>query len=328
MSGILDSFTSMFTPDVNEKLSKTLGVETSQINKGLTAVGPLVLGSLAKQASTPAGASSLLNALPQETGSGLIGNLIGSIKGAGTQASMMSSLLGAGVNSIGGTISQKLGFNVRPLLALATPTIAGFIGNIAKKDNLDGPRLATLLKNENDSFVNNPANRETAELVKSALDAGDKATALRNTFDDAQWIKMRTAPMAAMYLVALASPSGPIGLFKEIDSASDAVKDSIKDASPTSLVGSAFGGGFLKDEVEQIKKSTPSKEGALNSIKEGLEVVSQKSPGDVQAYRELVLNVAQKAAEASKEGGFLGIGGTLVSKEEEQAIASIKAVLG
>jgi hypothetical protein len=28
-------------------------------------------------------------------------------------------------------------------------------------------------------------------------------------------------------------------------------------------------------------------------------------------------------AEASKEGGFLGIGGTRVSKEEEQAIADI-----
>jgi Bacterial protein of unknown function (DUF937) len=327
MSGILDSFSSMISPDTTQKLSKTLGVDSSVISKGLAAVGPLVLGSLAKRASTPDGASSLLNALPQETGGGFLSNLIGSIKGAGSQANLMNSLLGSGVNAMGSTLSQKLGFNVRPLLALATPTIAGFIGNLVKKDNINPQGLASLLKNETETFTKDPRNRETNELVNSALDAADKATTLRNKFDDSQWMKLRTAPMAAMYVVAVSSPSGPIGLFQEIDAASDAVIDSIKDVSPTSVVGSAFGGGLSKEEVEQIKKDSPSKESALNSIKEGVRVVSQTSPADLPAYRQLILNVAQKVAEATKEGGFLGIGGTRVSKEEEQAIASIRAVI-
>lgn len=329
MSGILDSFTSMITPDVSEKLSKSFGVDSSILNKGVAAVGPLVLGSLANRASTPSGASSLLNLLPQESGGGLIGSLLGSITGSGgSQASMMSSLLGTGVNAMGGTLSKKLGFNVGPLLALATPMIAGFIGKMVKKDNIDASGLASLLKSENESFVKNPANRETTELINSALDAGEKATALRNTYDEAQWMKMRLAPMAAMFLVASASPSGPVGLFKEFQSVSDAVTDATKNISPTSLVGSAFGGGLTKEEMDQLKKDKPSKESALNSIKEGLLVVSQKSPADLQAYRQLVLDVAQKVAEASKEGGFLGIGGTLVSKEEEQALAAIKIALG
>jgi hypothetical protein len=37
--------------------------------------------------------------------------------------------------------------------------------------------------------------------------------------------------------------------------------------------------------------------------------------------------LSRKVAEASKEGGFLGFGGTLVSKEEEQAIAEIATAL-
>jgi len=37
--------------------------------------------------------------------------------------------------------------------------------------------------------------------------------------------------------------------------------------------------------------------------------------------------VARAAAEASKEGGFLGIGGTLVSKEEQSALDAIEAAL-
>jgi hypothetical protein len=329
MSGILDSFTSTITPDVTEKLSKTFGVDSSLVNKGVALIGPLVLGSLAKRASTPTGASSLLNLLPEESGGGLFSTLLTSItSGGGTQATMMNELLGPGVNAMGGTISKKLGFDVRPLLNIATPIIAGIIAKAVRKDNINASGLANLLKSENDSFVNNPANRATNELVNSALEAGEKATELRNSFDDAQWMKMRTGPMAAMYLVASSSPSGLVGLFKEVRSASDAVTDAIKDVSPTSLVGSAFGGGITKEELDQLKKEEPSKESALNTIKEGLLVVSQKSPADLEAYRQLVLSVAQKTAEASKEGGFLGIGGTRVSKEEEQALASIKAVLG
>lgn len=292
-------------------------------------MGPIVLSSLAKRASTPGGASSLLNLLPQESGSGLIGNLLGSITGSGpTPADTVNSLIGPGANAIGGTISQKLGFNARPLLTLAAPLIAGIIGKAVKKDNIDATGLAKLLKTENDSFVNDPANKETVALVNSAIDAGDKAVVLRNSFDDAQWMKVRMGPLAAMYLVAKASPSGLVGLIKEFRSASEAVVDSIKDVSPVSLVGTAFGGGLTKEELEQIKKDEPSRESAIKSIKEGLGIVAQKSQTDVRAYRDLILQVSQKVAEASKEGGFLGIGGTLVSKEEEQAIADIKSALG
>jgi hypothetical protein len=328
MSGILESFSSMITPDVSEKLSKSLGVDSSLLNKGISAVGPLVLGSLANRASTPSGSASLLNSLPAESGSGLLGNLLGSITGGSTPATMMGSLLGPGVNAMGSTLSQKLGFNVRPLLTLAAPMIAGFVSKLVKQDRIDASGLANLLKSENETFLKNPANKATSELVNSALKAGEKATELRNSFDDAQWMKMRMAPMAAIYLVASASPSGPIGLFKEFAAVSDAVTDAVKDVSPTSLVGTAFGGGLTKDELDKLQKDSPTKENALQSIQEGLLVVSKKSPADIEAYRELVMNVAQKVAEASKEGGFLGIGGTRVSKEEEQALAAIKTALG
>jgi hypothetical protein len=41
-----------------------------------------------------------------------------------------------------------------------------------------------------------------------------------------------------------------------------------------------------------------------------------------------VARVAQATAEAAKEGGFLGFGGTLVSEEEKAAIARIESTLG
>ena len=56
--------------------------------------------------------------------------------------------------------------------------------------------------------------------------------------------------------------------------------------------------------------------------------MAAKSPGELQAYKNTILSVAQASAEASKEGGFLGIGGTLVSKEEQAALDAIRAALG
>ena len=45
------------------------------------------------------------------------------------------------------------------------------------------------------------------------------------------------------------------------------------------------------------------------------------------AYKRFVLGVAQAAAEAHKEGGFIGIGGKRISDEERVALDEIEAML-
>ena len=62
-------------------------------------------------------------------------------------------------------------------------------------------------------------------------------------------------------------------------------------------------------------------------IKAGTAAVAAKSPAEARAYRDTILAVATAAAEAAKEGGFLGIGGTLVSEDEQTALNTIKAAL-
>jgi len=49
---------------------------------------------------------------------------------------------------------------------------------------------------------------------------------------------------------------------------------------------------------------------------------------DIEAYGQWVFTAAQKAAEAAKEGGFFGIGGTAVSDAEKAALATLTTVLG
>ncbi|MBA3262626.1 MAG: hypothetical protein H0T69_09195 [Thermoleophilaceae bacterium] len=51
------------------------------------------------------------------------------------------------------------------------------------------------------------------------------------------------------------------------------------------------------------------------------------SAGDVEEYKRFVVAVAQAAAEAHKEGGFIGIGGKQVSAEEQTALDEIRGIL-
>lgn len=55
---------------------------------------------------------------------------------------------------------------------------------------------------------------------------------------------------------------------------------------------------------------------------------AKATPEDVDAYKGFVLAVAQTAAEAHREGGFVGIGGAEVSEREQAALDEIRALLG
>jgi hypothetical protein len=52
--------------------------------------------------------------------------------------------------------------------------------------------------------------------------------------------------------------------------------------------------------------------------------VAANSPAEGAAYKDAILKTAQVTAEATKDGGFLGIGGTLVSADEQVALDAIK----
>jgi hypothetical protein len=64
-------------------------------------------------------------------------------------------------------------------------------------------------------------------------------------------------------------------------------------------------------------------------LSEAMRIVEEKAtPEEVDAYKKFVMTVAQAAAAAHKEGGFLGIGGKQVSESEEKALDEISLTLG
>jgi hypothetical protein len=68
---------------------------------------------------------------------------------------------------------------------------------------------------------------------------------------------------------------------------------------------------------------------ASERLREALGILEAKTtPEETDAYKRFVMTVAQAAAGAHKEGGFLGIGGKEISDAENQALNEISTALG
>jgi hypothetical protein len=73
---------------------------------------------------------------------------------------------------------------------------------------------------------------------------------------------------------------------------------------------------------EELHKAT------IDTLQQASAALAKATPEETAEYKQFVLSVAQRVAEAGKEGGFLGIGGTRVSAAETRAIQEIGAALG
>lgn len=353
---LLGQLSALATPEVLDQVSKMTGVDTSMLSKGLGAAGAATLGSMANSAGSADGLSSLMDMVTKAgaassggsggatdalggimsslTGGGggtnaLLGSLMGSLSGgsgAGSAAGITDSLMGSGINAISGTLTKTLGFNVKPMLTMVAPVLLGMVAKAAKSGGLDAKGVKAMLTDQSKAFMNDPANAETAKLVTSALDAGKESAATQAKYTDAGRAAIKIAPLAAMAMVEAASPSKGGGAAAEFAAAAGAISQAAGSAAPTSLLNGLFGGGVSQEEMDAAV-SQSSTGNPLALIKAGIDQVAQGNPGEVAAYKSMILSTAQATAEAAKEGGFLGIGGKQVSPEEQAVLDQLRAAL-
>jgi hypothetical protein len=68
---------------------------------------------------------------------------------------------------------------------------------------------------------------------------------------------------------------------------------------------------------------------ATEILRRTSELLSKKATTEeATELKQWLATIAQKTAEATKEGGFLGFGGTLVTEEEKAAVAKVNSTLG
>lgn len=153
-------------------------------------------------------------------------------------------------------------------------------------------------------------------------------------FTDEEWATLVRAPMVAGMAITLADPGGPIEVVKETSAV-------LKFALGTSteerddLVGEVARG--VRELAEQHKNPLggfkPSGAMAGKEIVDELtrasEIVGTKaSAEEAEAFRAWILECAQRAADAAKEGGFMGFHSVRVSEGEKKMLAELGSALG
>ena len=154
-------------------------------------------------------------------------------------------------------------------------------------------------------------------------------------FTDEEWTRLKRAPFIAGMAISISDPGGPIELVKETA------------ATLKTVAGAAEEGGGRGELVTavaaEVAAETKARKNPLSDFKargalagqEILEelaavngIVSAKaSPDDAEAYRAWLNDAAQEAANAAKEGGFLGFHAVRVSEGEQRMLDKLAEAL-
>jgi hypothetical protein len=143
--------------------------------------------------------------------------------------------------------------------------------------------------------------------------------------------------MAASIAITAAEPSGLWGLLKESFAGSTELAKAKMDTGTDALIkavvddfGTAEGRSITRDGLkEKLTSAKPAeiKERCVEILRQAAAVIDAKAPDDAAAFKGWLRQISQHVAEASKEGGFLGIGGVTVSEAEKATLAEISSAL-
>ena len=154
----------------------------------------------------------------------------------------------------------------------------------------------------------------------------------KNDYSAEEWKAITGAPVAAGLYITLADASGPVGIAKEAMAVGKPLPNqpalTRRRSSRRSLRAVRTAGG--RPELPDVPKTDRAQMNLalISTLQNAISAVAAKSPAEAEAYKAWLVSVATKVAHASKEGGFLGIGGTEVSTEEQEALKQLASALG
>jgi len=162
--------------------------------------------------------------------------------------------------------------------------------------------------------------------------------AKQDIFTPEEWTLLRLAPSLVASGTSAADPSGIFSSVKEAMAGAAGMAEAFKAnsglelfaslASDRSIPGipdpkSMLGEGTREQQMQNFETAV------IERVKSAADLVAKKaSPAEADAYRNMLVAIAQKAAEASKEGGFLGFGGVRVSSAEQAFITEVRSAAG
>jgi hypothetical protein len=154
-------------------------------------------------------------------------------------------------------------------------------------------------------------------------------------FTEEEWTRIRRAPFVAAMAISIADPGGPIELVKETAAALKAIQDTARQHSGVELVDAIADDVIAEAQQRHNVAKGWKPEGAtpgdavLDELRaiDGI-VVAKATQEETAAFRQWLLEIAQRSAEAAKEGGFMGFRAVQVSEGEQRMLDKLRETLG
>jgi hypothetical protein len=150
-------------------------------------------------------------------------------------------------------------------------------------------------------------------------------------FTEDEWTRLKRAPFVAGMAITLADPGGPIEVVKETAAALRVVTEA---GERGALVGALAAEAAADATARHNPLSGFKPKGALagQEILEEITAVNaiataKATPEEAEAYRSWLWDAAREAANAAKEGGFLGFHAVRVSEGEQRMLDKLEVAL-
>jgi len=155
----------------------------------------------------------------------------------------------------------------------------------------------------------------------------------KSDFTEDEWSRVVRAPFVAGMAISLADPGGPIEATKETMAT---LKSATNPPSREQLLAEVA----LEVEAMRQQKQSPLSgyrpvadgppvgEQVLEELRAAQALVAAKAaPDEAAAFGRWLVTAAQAAADAAKEGGFMGFGAQQVSEREEAMLDQVRAAV-
>ena len=153
------------------------------------------------------------------------------------------------------------------------------------------------------------------------------------SFTDEEWDRVLRAPMVAGMAITIADPGGPIEISKEMMATLRAA--TVPPSQEELLAAVALDIQALAQQKQNparnFKPTSAATAGTeiLDELRAVDAIVAEKAtPEETQAFRGWLVMAAQAAADAAKEGGFMGFGAVQVSEGEQAMLDQLRSALG
>lgn len=149
-------------------------------------------------------------------------------------------------------------------------------------------------------------------------------------FTASEWELLESAPMMAGLLVG--DLSDPKRWLAELYAVFD-VAEAVEQGSQSVLIRAvtqrmlAHEGDVMDLPVDLPDNPVEARTYLIAGCLQAVRLVGQKAPSEVEPFKRWLAMLARQAAESTKEGGFLGIGGERISAEEQRILHELETAL-